>query len=401
MEVVEPVSKKVTQGHLAYLDGLRGLTALYVVLHHALTQINGTFTAATVPAGSIASIPVKAFTFLFGHGRLAVDMFIVISGFCLMLPIVRNKGHMKVGPREFFAKRAKRILPPYYLALAFSMLLIYTVIGEQTGTHWDIAIPVTSTDIVTHLLLLQDLFYSTCYKINHVFWSISVEWRIYFAFPLLVYIWRRLGALRTTALTVGSGLLLYGLTVLLAGFDQTGLNPVSISADYLGLFAIGMLAAELSFTQQESMISWRNRIPLNLILLVTPVATLVLQRLNTNGNNHAFVVLSDLLMGLFSAGLLLAVSTGRMATTHRYLSWRPLVLIGTFAYSLYLVHAPLLQVFSKYVAIPLNLAPLPSILLFVFVATPLITACCYLFYLVAERPFITKSPSAASRVAAS
>jgi peptidoglycan/LPS O-acetylase OafA/YrhL len=115
--------------------------------------------------------------------REAVALFIVLSGFCLMLPVVRHGAEIQGGAWQFFKRRARRILPPYYFALAISLLLIWTVIGQKTNTHWDASLPADGKAIWTHLLLLQDVFQDTSARINHVMWSISVEWRIYFLFP--------------------------------------------------------------------------------------------------------------------------------------------------------------------------------------------------------------------------
>jgi peptidoglycan/LPS O-acetylase OafA/YrhL len=109
-------------GHLNYLNGLRAVAALYVLLHHAILQVN---------ISSSSSGIVNWLHAIFEHGRFAVDLFIVISGFCLMLPVIQNDGVLKKGALNFFVRRAKRILPTYYLAMGLSLILIYTVIGKK------------------------------------------------------------------------------------------------------------------------------------------------------------------------------------------------------------------------------------------------------------------------------
>jgi len=75
-----------------------------------------------------------------------------------MLPVIKHGGILKGGATNFFRKRARRILPPFYLAMGVSLLLISTLIGQKAGTHWDVSIPVTEKGIITHLLLIQDVF---------------------------------------------------------------------------------------------------------------------------------------------------------------------------------------------------------------------------------------------------
>src|SRR5215203_1884331 len=103
---------------LAFLDGLRGLAASYVVLHHA---------ALLVPPSGLTG-PATVARFLLRHGHYAVAVFIVLSGYCLMLPVARDPlGRLPGGTLAFFGRRARRILPPYYAALVLCWALIALV----------------------------------------------------------------------------------------------------------------------------------------------------------------------------------------------------------------------------------------------------------------------------------
>ena len=172
--------------HLAYLDGLRALAALWVVMHHSW------FWVADQLHGAVGDV-----LGFFIYGRLAVDLFIVLSGFCLTLPVLKNQMMLRGGVVEFLKRRAWRILPPYYCAMAFSLLLIALLIHQKTGTPWDRSLPITTRSVASHLVMLHDAV-GEDYSINGVFWSIAVEWRIYFFFPLLLLVWRQFGALSAT-----------------------------------------------------------------------------------------------------------------------------------------------------------------------------------------------------------
>lgn len=224
--------------HLGYLDGIRAYAALYVVLHHAL-MVSG-FNTQTV------SLIGKAVVAFFSVGNYAVDTFIVLSGFCLMLPVVQGDGTVRGGAIAFYRRRARRILPPYYAAMFLSLVLIAWLLHEKTGSSlWDQSIPVTLKSIVTHLLLVHDLF-GDGYTIDPVLWSIAVEWRIYLFFPLLVLLWRRFGAVATTAMAV----LLSYIGLLACSY----LLGEAKTIQYFGLFAMGMLGAYLVFSPPRKML---------------------------------------------------------------------------------------------------------------------------------------------------
>ena len=57
----------------------------------------------------------------FQPGVYSVGLFVVMSGYCLMLPVVQADGHLSGGPRRFLKRRLKRIIPPYYAAATLSL----------------------------------------------------------------------------------------------------------------------------------------------------------------------------------------------------------------------------------------------------------------------------------------
>jgi peptidoglycan/LPS O-acetylase OafA/YrhL len=332
------------KSHLGYLDGLRGLAAVFVVIHHAFQQ------GVKVPEPSRVT---RTAMWLFEHGHLAVNLFIVLSGFCLMIPVTKLGYSLQGGAWRFFAKRARRILPPYYLAMGLSLVLIATLVGDKTGTHWDASIPVTPYDVAMHAALVQDVDRDTSAKINHAFWSISVEWRIYFLFPLLVWCWRRAGAGWTVALAAAASAAAWvTLSRLETSTPALNLEPWGMCPHYLLLFALGMLAADVALAPAHAS-SRIGRVPWGAALVVATLAYFALavggQRLNRS--QLGVVVpwaVRDVAFGLWVSCLLAWVASPRAGlaggTLRRLLSWRPLAFVGTFAYSNNLIHGPLVQV---------------------------------------------------------
>lgn len=374
----EPPPRKeaasASQVHLDYLDGLRALAALTVVLCHCVLPNWHEW-----PLGISITSKLRLFSLYDNLGHFAVNLFIVLSGFCLMLPVVRNGGFLKGGSAVFLKKRAIRILPSYYLATAFTLLLIGTLIGHQTGTPWDVSLPVTDWNILANLLLVQN-FTEHAGAINHAYWSVSLEWWVYFLFPALILSWRRFGAL-------GSILLAMALSVILVG-GCLFLFERSYTLQYVGLFAMGVFAASIAGSGNPSS-RWLAEQMNGVTLAVLTLFVLVLCRFGVKllGGQWG-PPLIDYVVGVWVVCLLVMLISGRLSFLRKGLSFRPIVFIGTFAYSIYLTHAPIVQILWEYGIAPMKLPDLEAYVLFKILAIPTTVCVAYGFYLICERPFV-------------
>ncbi|MDF2432581.1 MAG: hypothetical protein JWP44_2212 [Mucilaginibacter sp.] len=385
--------------HLLFIDSLRALAAIYVVIHHASLQYYD-FDSDLKGARRVS---IK----LLEYGHSAVDLFIVLSGFSLMLSVTKNNHRLKGGILLFLKRRAIRILPTYYFAMALSLLLIWLFIGEKTGTHWDAALPVTFNSIITHLFLVHDFFSSTFARINHSFWSISVEFRIYLLFPLLIWLWRKYSPL--FALLTAVVLSFIGLGMLLTWhsyYPDIMLNSAGVTP-YLISFTLGMMATDLSFSTSARAIKARKyyadstlmkRAIITAIYLVAFVLFRLLVKLpflrEENVHRHLQDDVNDIFLGVLFATILFIFSIAKPSDKLAYqvvkmLNWPPLVFTGTFSYSIYLVHAPLLQLLSQYVLLPLHIDAFYSCWLLILLGTPLIILFSYFFFTLFERQFLT------------
>lgn len=362
--------------HLDYLDGLRACAALYVVVFHVLSYHLSSLNSHE----RLLLRPLN-----FGHD--AVGVFIVLSGFCLMLPIVRGNGTLRGGAWGFFKKRAKRILPPYYFAMLLSLLLIWLLIGHKTGTPWDTTVPVTFDGLVAHLLLLQDVFNSTWAQINSPFWSISVEWRIYFAFPLLVWAWRHFGPWKTTAASLIIAYVMAWAFLHVPPLTQLNSQLNGITPQYLGLFSLGMLAAGFAYSSKGQLAMLRERCPWRLLLGMSLFA-LIGAAFRWHGNADELYK-SDLFVGT-TAGLTLVLASTSRGLIYRFLSCRALVWVGSFSYSLYLIHYPVLQLVWQYLVNPLHLGAMATLILHWSLGIPCAVIAAYGFHRLCERPFMTQ-----------
>lgn len=371
-----------------FIDGIRALAALYVTIHHEVLQY---YKIPTIYGFHFIKKNLLKF-FLAGH--YAVALFIVVSGFSLMISVTRHNHTLKDGALDFFKRRCIRILPPYYCAMLLSLLLIWTIIGHPTGFNWDNSLPVTGFDIVMHLLLLHDFLRPGAWHINHVFWSISVEWRIYFFFPLLVILWRRFGALTTVIFSVGLSLLGLGFLLVLSNYTPN-VNFLEGVHPFIILFALGMLAADLSLSDKPRAVFVAARyraLPVwQRLALLLALLALAVYTGRMDGHEMLMMPVSDISAGLLFALILFALAlekSPRVSIAKRMVAWKPLVFVGTFSYSLYLIHAPLLQCLTQYVLAPLGRSVDVNMALLALVGTPLVIGAAYGFFYFFEKPFI-------------
>jgi len=365
--------------HLRHVEGIRALAALVVYVNHVYAQIWG--------PGRIPPRALSLFRYSLVAGHLSVAVFIVVSGFCLTLPVVKNGGELRGGTKAFLLRRARRILPPYYAAVALCLVLIWTIIGKPTGTLWDVPIRANSFSIVAHVLLVQDFFATS--HINYVFWSIATEWQIYWLFPVLVWLWRRQGPAATVSMALLVG---YALRL---GFADTRI--VRSAPHFIGLFSLGMLAAYLSRSATSRYAHLRDRMPWGLIALAGLFAdTAMCASWGWSQSVERFYIL-DFATGLGAMALLVYTSgpTKRRAT--EILACKPLVFIGTFSYSVYLVHAPIIQVFWQYVLRPAHLTAVPMFFAFMGPCAIVMLALSYGFFRLVEEPFMRRKNETAAR----
>jgi peptidoglycan/LPS O-acetylase OafA/YrhL len=382
-----------SQTHILYLDGLRAVAAISVVMHHSVLQYYGFINLRDL------SWYKKLFILIFLEGHYAVDLFIVISGYCLMLPLIKYDYKLKNGVKDFFLQRAKRIIPTYYSAMLISLLLIWTLVGTKTGTHWDISIPVNSKDILTHIFLIHDIFSSTAFKINHAFWSISVEIRIYILFPILLFLWKRAGRVITLLIAVLISILVHLVSTIILANRFNISNDLAGVFPYLILFTFGMLAADIANSNQSITLSKiRKNVPWGGVTSILLIPSLIVHHLYKQGRLSMNMV--DIVIGLTCASLMIALAKTRNEGSKstwlvKILAAKPIAFCGLFAYSIYLIHAPFLQLFSQYFLFNIHQDGFSNMLLLIFICTPIIIFISYIFFLVFEKPFLNKKGKAA------
>jgi peptidoglycan/LPS O-acetylase OafA/YrhL len=355
-----PAAPAPPRQRLAGLHGVRGLAALFVVINHVFLR--------AFPGYPVDRAPFWAAWFI--YGRFAVVVFIVLSGFSLALSPARH-GWRLDGVSRFALRRARRILPPYWAALAFSLVVAWLVVAPpgQGVPH--------AKSVVVNGLLVQNLVGAP--SPNRSFWSIAVEAQLYVLFPLLLLMVRRWGAVVMVATVT-----LVVATVGILGPHVSRLDTFVIQSppDLAALFAVGVLAAGIvGASSARRSWPWAGLA----LAAAAPVVATIWWQGSVWTLHHLFWV--DLALAPAVACLLAGLATGRPARLLRLLDARPMRELGLPSYSLYLTHGPIVVVvYDKIVAGRVHQG-VPAFVVTLALVVPLTTVFARVFAKVFETPF--------------
>jgi peptidoglycan/LPS O-acetylase OafA/YrhL len=157
---------------------------------------------------------------------------------------------------------------------------------------------------------------------------------------------------------------------------------------FIGLFAMGMIAAEVALSGE--LIPWIAALcGASAVAVATPLIWHF-------GHEGRYMAPQDILVGMATASFLaLCVQPSSIIAAPRaLLEMKPIVWLGTFSYSIYLMHTPILAKVRPFTNL-LHLSPLPEFIFTMLVTVPIVVAASFAFYLVCERPFIYRRPAPA------
>ncbi len=300
------------QDRLVVLDSLRGLCALLVALHH--------FKAS----GFLAD---NAFIL---HAYLFVDFFFVLSGYVIAMTYRRTLGDA-YGVRTYLVKRFARIYPLYILTLVPFICIELFVIPLFPGWREPFVFPVDPESLLLTVLLLNSVGLTGGLSWNYPSWSISGEILAYTWFAAAVFVsGRYMGLVLATIAASALGWIMLTSTRFMDVTHELGAVRCAVG------FAIGALLWEgrrhYGGDLRPAMpVSARGR----LIATMLEAAALgaVLTFVVWGGGNE----LSYAAPVLFAGVIMLFAREGGWVS--RLLSFRCFVLLGTWSYSIYLVHA--------------------------------------------------------------
>jgi peptidoglycan/LPS O-acetylase OafA/YrhL len=306
-EVAKSVETKPRAlGYRPELDGIRAISCLLVLLHHA----------HVVPGWPAAQVWASWF-----QGWIGVDVFFVLSGFLITSILIeeeRKFGYISL--KNFYIRREFRIVPAYYVAIAvYGLFTLFPL-----GIHFA---PEFRSHVWKWLLYLGGNAGASSHETGLLdfAWSLRIEQRFYVVWPVLFFCLTKSRRIRL--------FLLFGC--FLAFFGWRG-GDVSLDRmrSYYGLLegcVVALLYKQVFFI--PALERWFKKIPTGLTVLpiLAAYAGLFLNK------NCALLFSFAVAIFLYSLNL-------RNSPEKGVLAWPPLVWLGQRSYSFYLFHMVVLRV---------------------------------------------------------
>lgn len=310
-----PLSRPQAGRHIRELDGLRGIAVVLVLIYHFFnySMLHKSWTGVAYSISRITE-----------HGARGVDLFFVLSGFLItgILLDGRENPHFF---KDFYARRALRILPVYY-----SVLLVILLCYAHSGSY-----------VVLSFFYLSNIApVLGIPMINGAMWSLSVEEHFYLFWPLLVH-WLRF----RTIVVVAAGICVAEPIIRGIAFHHVS-SVFGYTWFRLDGLASGALIACFLRSPQYSMENAKSLVRLLLIAGVfleiagTPFG--IRQPLTLAGAIGEYPAFNI----LFSAVVLWCASMAGSAQT-QLLRVFPLRVFGDLSYCLYLIHIMVMDAYDS------------------------------------------------------
>jgi peptidoglycan/LPS O-acetylase OafA/YrhL len=312
----DPAGSEV-RGALGYrpdIDGLRAIAVGLIVLYHI----------------GFAGLP---------GGYVGVDVFFVISGVLITGLLIRELDQTgTLSLREFYARRARRILPASFLVLLVTLVLCFVLFSPVGFWHAAPDIAAAAGYIPNLLFARQVVDYFHPARISPVihYWSLGVEEQFYVIYPAFLLMAHRIAARRgprTAAYVVLATAVSLGLSVVLTpGHPTAAFYLLPTRAWELGAGAMLAFAGRRFGGARPVLANGAGLLGLALIA----GSALLFQSTVEFPGVAALVPVAGAVLVIASGG------ASRVPWSATLLSLAPMRYIGRISYSMYLWHWPLI-----------------------------------------------------------
>lgn len=299
---------------LAFIDTLRGIAVLSVVVQHALEQI-----VTSHQAGEYEGVFHALIGHYFNFGRFGVVLFFFVSGF-----VIPNSFPNSTAPvRDFVVSRFFRLYPAYWLSIVVILILSPLIEGRGFST----------TQIVANTTMFQMFMGVTNLRISY--WTLAIELTFYIGCIALF----TLGVLnrRYAAFSIVVAAALAGLLALLLTKNHVfwGLMEVvlNLTAMFFGkVIRDAVIGARLGL----------RHVAICAVLFVLFAADVAFMRFGGEYRQNFFHAYS-----IGAAYISAAIVFLAFAACGERMAWRPMSFVGVISYSIYLMgsYAMMLIVF--------------------------------------------------------
>ena len=304
--------------YITGLDGIRAVAVMAVLLYHANTP------------------------WALG-GFLGVETFFVLSGFLITsLLLIEWQSSGSISLKDFWLRRARRLLPAVWLLLAILPILA-VFLARDALPRLQEDIPAALLYITNWVYIVREVPYFEAFgrpPLLQQLWSLAVEEQFYVLWPLLLlFLLRRLknnrfGLLATTSIMIAIS------SSWMAILYRPDADPLRIyygTDTRAGGFLVGALLAMVWSPRQELPTTSRRITEVmgwsGLIALV-----ILYNRLN---EFQPFLYRGGVLITALSSALLIVGASNPITRLSKFLEIRSLRWIGSRSYSIYLWHWPI------------------------------------------------------------
>lgn len=304
------------------------------------------------PNLSIIGFPVGKYLSFFGTG---VDLFFVISGFCMYLMYISNQNKFSLSVYfNYLKKRFKRIAPAYYAAILFYAL--YEV--DFHLDNLDFRYSFISAIFIRNFFFLKTSF-------GPHFWSLATEWHFYLLLPIMLLACQRYGFIRMIYLFYFISLL-FRFYFWYFSVDEYNIINYSI-LNRLSEFLAGIVIAK-AYKEKSDKWYFNSLSVLVIGILLSFCGRILMSDSLINHNNFLIGYFSRVFnLPILSFGFaLVIINTIHVKTFFsRIVNSKVFVFLGKYSYSMYLWHWVIAEYICGYISSH-YIAHSSSLLLFSF-----------------------------------
>lgn len=290
------------------INGLRAIAVLPVLFFHAgLTSFSG--------------------------GFLGVDVFFTISGFLITTLIIKSLNEGTFSILFFYNKRARRILPALLFVVTLTTCLSFIVMLPYDLKNYGQSIVATVLSANNILLYVTSGYWSLASEFKPLYhtWSLAVEEQYYLIIPILILV---CFTFTRNKLKISA----YSLLILMISSFTVSFYCIDSELNFL---IITHRMWELLFGSIIAILMINRNVIKNNLLSFLGLFLLCLSYTFPYfiSSNQALYSL----IPVFGTGLIIIFSSDNIFFG-KILSLKPLFIVGTVSYSIYLFHMPILAI---------------------------------------------------------